>query len=94
MFHWLSRILGFDDLTGAWYGFWSGFGSDLGEFAIIGGLIQIVRHQNCHAKGCLRIGRHPVANTPFKTCVKHHPTVVKGTTAGQILLAHRQANDA
>jgi hypothetical protein len=57
------------------YQFWSGIGSDIGEVAIIGGLITIVRHLNCHAKGCYRLGGHQVAGTPYKTCRKHHPHI-------------------
>ena len=48
----LVHILGMDDLSGRWYGFWSGFGSDIGELGIIGGLVGLLRHKNCHVKGC------------------------------------------
>ena len=41
-----------------WYGFWSGFGSDLGELAIVGGLIAVVRRHNCEVHRCWRMGRH------------------------------------
>lgn len=53
------------------YNFWSGFGSDLTEFAIIGSLIGIYRHHNCSIKGCPRIAHHNVDGTKFRTCHKH-----------------------
>jgi hypothetical protein len=53
--NWLTHVLGFDDLTGPWYGFWSGFGSDLGEFAIVA---VVYHHINCHQGGCWRPARH------------------------------------
>jgi len=43
--HPLLRILGIDDLSGPWYGFWSGIGSDL---AYLGILWAIARRGNCH----------------------------------------------
>jgi hypothetical protein len=53
--HWLPHILGIDNLSGRWYGFWSGFGSDLAEFALVGALWH---HLNCHEPGCWRLARH------------------------------------
>ncbi len=77
------------------YQFWSGIGSDLGEVAIIGGLITIVRHLNCHARGCWRLGGHQVVGTPFRTCRKHHPHVPEGgATAEQIAAAGHRASQA
>lgn len=70
---WLLHVLGVDDMSGRWYGLWSGFGSDLGELAIIGGLISIVRHHNCHVHRCWRVGRHKVTGTPHVVCRRHHP---------------------
>jgi hypothetical protein len=74
----LRKLFGLDNLSGPWYGFWSGAGSDLTELAIIGGLISLARRHNCHVKGCWRIGRHKVEGTEFITCAKHHPTVPDG----------------
>jgi len=34
---------------------WGGFGSDIAEFALIGGLWRMI---NCHEKGCWRPGHH------------------------------------
>lgn len=71
MLHWLSHWLGLDNLSGAIYGFWSGFGSDIGEFAIIGLLYQLVRRHNCHVKRCIRIGRHK--SGAHVVCARHAP---------------------
>lgn len=70
---WLLHVLGIDDASGRWYAFWSGFGSDLGELAIVGGLATLVRKHNCHVKRCPRLGRHPVEGTAFVVCRRHHP---------------------
>jgi L-aminopeptidase/D-esterase-like protein len=56
----------------SYYGFWSGFGSDITEFAILFSLIHVFRHANCHTKHCLRFGK-PVDGTPYRACHKHHP---------------------
>lgn len=60
-----------------YYGFWSGFGSDLTEFAIIGtiatGVYQPVQKYNCHYPGCWRVGNHPAAGGQFSLCYLHHP---------------------
>jgi hypothetical protein len=69
------------------YNFWSGIGSDIGEVAIIGGLITIVRHLNCHAKGCYRLGGHLVPGTPYKTCRKHHPYISTGRVSAEHIAA-------
>lgn len=72
MSHWLWVHLGLAG-TGSWYAWWSGSGSDLGEIAIIGGLITLVRKHNCHIQGCWRLQRSPVDGTPYIVCHKHHP---------------------
>lgn len=59
------------------YNFWSGIGSDVGELAIVGGLLTIVlgfwHHHNCHVKGCYRLHWHPDPVTGHPVCKKHHP---------------------
>ena len=55
--------------SGPWYGFWSGFGASLGEFAIIG---VVWRKFNCHEKGCYRVGLHHAPGSPYVLCRKHH----------------------
>jgi hypothetical protein len=69
--NWLYHFWGVGG-SGPYYGFWSGTGSDIGEVAIVGGIAQLVRHHNCHAKGCWRLGR-PLEGTPYLACHHHHP---------------------
>ena len=63
--------------SGPYYGFWSGFGSDIAEFGILGaigtGIYQLVKRWNCHEPGCWRIGTHPAAGGQFLLCYRHHP---------------------
>ena len=74
---WLATHTGTDDLSGPWYGFWSGFGSDLAEFGLIGAVAtaayQVVRKFNCHEPRCWRVGTHPAAGGQFLLCYRHHP---------------------
>jgi hypothetical protein len=70
-----------------YYGFWSGFGSDLGEAtlvaAVIGGTVGGYRKINCHSKGCWRIGHYELhvkhndsdQGTVYKVCRKCHPHI-------------------
>jgi hypothetical protein len=75
--HWLEVHTGTINETGPYYGFWSGFGSDLTEFGIIGaiatGVYQLVKKYNCHYPGCWRVGNHPAAGGQFSLCYLHHP---------------------
>lgn len=75
--HWLAIHTGTVDEPGPYYAFWSGFGSDLAEFGIIGaiatGTYQLVRKYNCHQPGCWRVGNHPAAGGEFFLCYQHHP---------------------
>ena len=68
----LAHFLGLDNLSGPWYGWWSGAGSDIAELAIIGGLVNIARRHNCEVHHCWRIGRHATAGG-HQVCRKHHP---------------------
>ena len=70
--HWLAVHTGTVNESGPYYGFWSGFGSDLGEVTLLAGVLGLWRHHNCHVKGCPRLGR-PVEGTPYVACPKHHP---------------------
>lgn len=70
--HWLLHVLGTDNVSGTAYAFWSGFGSDLGEVAIIGGLVSVYRRHNCEVHGCWRLGRHATAAGQH-VCRVHHP---------------------
>jgi len=75
--HWLQLHTGTINEPGPYYGFWSGFGSDLEEFGILGaigaGIYQLVKKYNCHEPGCWRIGQHPAAGGQFLLCYRHHP---------------------
>jgi hypothetical protein len=66
--HWLAHVLGLDVPPSAFYDFWSGLGSDLGEFA----LVAVIWHWlNCHEKGCWRIAGHRNPATGFRSCMRH-----------------------
>lgn len=73
IWHWLQNITGTNipSAGSKWYNFWSGFGSDFGEIAILGSILALYRHHNCKMKGCWRIGHHSVSGTPYVTCHKH-----------------------
>ena len=75
--HWFQVHTGFRNETGPYYGFWSGFGSDLTEFGIIGAIAtavyQLVKKYNCHEPGCWRVGTHQAAGGQFSMCYRHHP---------------------
>lgn len=76
----LVRISGADDVSGPWYGLWSGFASDL---AILAAAITLpwafLRRHNCQVRGCLRFGRHawadPADHATRMLCWKHHPGI-------------------
>ena len=70
---WLLHVLGVDNVSGRWYGFWSGFGSDVGEVAIVGGLITIVRRHTCHIHRLLAHRPSSCAGQHRVVCRMHHP---------------------
>ena len=74
---WLQVHTGTVNEPGPYYGFWSGFGSDITEFGIFGavgaGIYQLVKKYNCHEPGCWRVGQHPAAGGQFLLCYRHHP---------------------
>jgi hypothetical protein len=75
--HWLGVHTGTLNESGPYYGFWSGFGSDIAEFGILGAIAtaiyQLVKKYNCHEPGCWRVGTHPAAGGQFLLCYRHHP---------------------
>lgn len=88
---WLLHILGIDNGSGRWYLWWSGAGSDLGEAAIVGALFAHYRRHICHVnapRSCWRLGMHPVAETGFRTCRRHHPTMPAQVSATHIAERH------
>jgi hypothetical protein len=93
--HWVAVHTGTVNEPGPYYGFWSGFGSDLTEFGIIGvistGVYQLVRKYNCHYPGCWRVGTHSAADGQFLLCYHHHPDFEgKKPTADMIRRLHEQ----
>jgi hypothetical protein len=68
VFHW-SQLL--HPLAGNGYQFWSGIGSDAGEAALLGGVVVLLRHRNCHVKGCWRLG-HLDPEHGHPACRRHH----------------------
>lgn len=87
----LEHWLGLTNAGGKTYLFWSGF---CGDLAFIGGGWAIVRHTNCHVRGCWRVGRHEVRGTHFKVCRKHHPAIDGKPSADDIARAHAEATGA
>ncbi len=69
---WFLRYTGANNEPGTWYGFWSGFGGSIPDFLIVGSIVTVYRHHNCHVRGCLRLGK-PVEGTPYLACSIHHP---------------------
>lgn len=67
---------GANNTAGNQYGFWSGFGSDLTEFALVGGAVGMYVHHNCAVPRCPRLARKhwQVKGTPLRTCHKHATT--------------------
>jgi hypothetical protein len=86
--HWFLRYSGADAESGTWYGFWSGA---IPDFLILGSIITIYRHHNCHVKGCFRLGKS-VEGTPYVACPRHHPAHEgnkRSVSADVIMLAHK-----
>jgi hypothetical protein len=91
--HWFWWLTGSRDETGRAYGFWSGFGGSIPDFLILGSIVAVVRHRNCHVTGCKKIRTHLVPGTPYRACPKHHPAMTEGdVTEADIAHAHREAN--
>lgn len=95
VWHWFLHWTGSDNVSGPWYGFWSGFGSDLGEVTLLGLAVGVVKSRNCHVKGCWRLGKHPVSGTPFAVCRRHHPELEhRHIRAEHVHAAHKRARQA
>ena len=70
-------------LHGNGYQFWSGFGSDFGEVAILTAAIAIYRRHQCHVKGCWRLAWHPSEeHRGHPVCRTHHPHAGPGSELG------------
>jgi hypothetical protein len=83
VFDWLYNALRWTWHDPDGYNFISG---PLADITLLGGAYAILRHHNCHAKGCWRIGRRPVEGTGYVVCRKHHPR--PQPTAEQIFAEH------
>lgn len=85
--HWLQVHTGTVNEPGPYYGFWSGFGSDLEEFGILGaigaGIYSLVRKFNYHEPGCWRLGNHP-RRAASSTCVTG---IIRTLRAGSPLMS-------
>lgn len=95
VFWWLEIHTGTVNEGGPYYGFFSGFGSDIGEITLVTGVALAVRHHNCHTKGCWRLGK-PVVGTHFLACPKHHPAHPgdkRNVPSAVIRAAHWQARN-
>ncbi len=88
--HWLAHFLGTDSASGTSYLAWSGFGGDLAEIAIVGGLLTVVRRHNCEVHRCWRLGRHRTA-AGHMVCRRHHPD--GALTARAVTVAHQAARE-
>lgn len=78
--HWLAFHTGSLNTSGSPpnYNFWSGFGSDLGEYAVAAGLFGHIgvfwRSNTCHRYWwCWRHPHYRLGDTPYMLCHKHHP---------------------
>lgn len=62
------------------YNFWSGIGSDLGEYVIVtaavAGVAGAYRKGKCHDPGCPRLGKHLTEGGTFHFCHHHHPELM------------------
>lgn len=79
------------------YGFWSGFGSDLGEYVLVGTflghLALLWRVHTCHGRWwCWRHPHFELDGTPYKLCAIHHPD--DHPTVKQAIEQYQQAKDA
>jgi hypothetical protein len=77
VFNWIEVHTGTVNESGPYYGFWSGFGSDLGEVtlvaAVLAGVYGAYRRHNCQDPKCWRLGKHPSEGGTFIFCHHHHP---------------------
>lgn len=72
MWHWLAHHLGTDNGAGGYYLFWSGFGANFAEFALLAGAWKVF---NCHEFRCWRIGTKMTVEDNghhFRRCKRHH----------------------
>lgn len=81
VWHWGQVVTGSRPSSSPiWYNFWSGFGSDIAEFALFVGAYHIVRHHNCATHRCWRIAHHKYVmdGVEHRVCKHCHPALGKG----------------
>ena len=86
----LGHVLGVDGRE--WYSFWSGFGADVGELAIISASLGMYNKHRCHVGRCWRLGKSPIEGTVWVVCHRHHPQG-KPTAADMAALKQAGADD-
>jgi hypothetical protein len=84
---WLYHTLVFTWQDPGGYNFVSG---PLPNITLIAAAVALMRHHNCHARGCWRLGRHPVDGTRYIVCRHHHPNA-GAPSAEEIHAAHAAA---
>lgn len=74
-FLWLPDYL-WHPLHGNGYQWWSGLGSDFGEYtialALVGGILRSYRQHECHVESCWRPAWHPDPKHGHPVCRRHH----------------------
>jgi hypothetical protein len=94
--HWLAFATGSYNLPGVAhnYNFLSGSGSDISELGILATLALLLAHavlrNNCHTKGCWRVGSLPVGNPPYKVCRRCHFQATGGYVTMEHLKFHHK----
>jgi hypothetical protein len=75
--HWLAIHTGTENEPGVYYGFFSGFGSDLGEITLVGAALTVYKRYSCHTWWCPRPGQHDFTDAEtgitYKLCKRCHP---------------------
>lgn len=94
VFNWFEHGSGMTNLSGPEYGFWSGFGSDITELALIitliTGSVKVYQNTRCHVDTCHKHGKYPFQH--YKLCKNHHPNVPDKLTHLHIMKLHKEAN--
>lgn len=85
--YWVEIHTGAINESDSYYGWWSGFASDIGEVTLVTGGVLALRHINCHESGCWRRG-HVVPESGVRACHKHHPTNPRNRRNGSVAEMH------
>lgn len=98
IWYWFEVHSGTVNESGPYYGFWSGFGSDIGEFLLLGSIVAVYRKHNCYINRCPRIAHHKLTDnksgTEHMLCKKHyrqiHPELPKKITLEHLAFIHHR----